>query len=89
MTDRPWSVTWKNQEYHLMATNPITTAICAAGVLAGVIAAATAVRHACSSPTPATGGSNALSPGPTPTPDSGGGIGCQPGTCAKPPIPGA
>ncbi|MFE6050614.1 hypothetical protein ACFQ6N_07665 [Kitasatospora sp. NPDC056446] len=76
-----------------MATNPITTAICAAGVLAGVIAAATAVRRACSSPVPASGGSKALSPGPAPkpnpTPNGGGGIGCQPGTCATPPIPGA
>ncbi|MFF7991393.1 hypothetical protein ACFZDG_16575 [Kitasatospora xanthocidica] len=70
-----------------MTAKPITKAVCAAGVLAGAlagaVAAVTAVRNACSNLTPASGGRDALTPGPNPPP------GCQPGTCAQPPDPTA
>ncbi|MER7581381.1 hypothetical protein [Kitasatospora sp. NPDC097691] len=68
-----------------MATDTTTTAICAAGVLAGLIAAAMALRSACSASTSTSRSRSALSP--VVTPDSGGGIGCKLGNCEGPPTP--
>ncbi|WP_157849684.1 MULTISPECIES: hypothetical protein [Streptomyces] len=68
-----------------MATNTTTTAICAAGVLAGLIAAAISLRNACSASTPES--RRRLAPSLVVTPDGGGGVGCKLGNCGVPPVP--
>ncbi|RKT11595.1 hypothetical protein BX285_5549 [Streptomyces sp. 1114.5] len=68
-----------------MATNTTTTAICAAGVLGGLIAAAMALRNACSASASESRGR--LAPSPVVTPDGGGGVGCKLGNCGVPPTP--